>query len=61
MRLPAYLKLTKKTVVQAAKELKISRQYLHDIIRGKYAPGRKLGNRIREWSDGAIGYDDMWE
>lgn len=61
MKLPTYLKLTDKTIIQAAKELKICRQYLHDILRGKYAPGRKLGVRIHKWSDGAVGYDDMWE
>jgi hypothetical protein len=61
MKLPAYLKLTKKTVTQAAKELSINRQYMHCLLVGKNKPGRKLAMRIREWSQDAIGYDDMWE
>ena len=61
MKLPAYLKLTDKTIKQSAKELGICRQYLHDILRGKYAPGKKLAIRIREWSQGAVGFDDMWK
>ena len=61
MKLESYLKLTKKGKTQAAKELNINRQYLHYILRGLNIPGRKLAMRIKEWSDGAVGYDDMWE
>ena len=61
MKLESYLKLTGKTKTQAAKELGINRQYIHYIIKGINIPGRKLAMRIREWSDGAVGYDDMWD
>lgn len=61
MKPSAYIKLTKKTVTQAAKELKINRQYLHAILVGKMIPGRKLAIRMRKWSDGAIDFEDVWK
>ena len=60
-KLEVYLRLTKKTKAQAAKELTINRQYLHYILTGKAIPGRKLAQRIREWSDGAVSFDDLWK
>ena len=60
MKLKSYLNFTKKSVTQAAKELKINRQYLHCLLVGKNNPGRKLAMRIREWSDNTIDYKDMW-
>jgi len=60
MKLSAYLKLSKKTVTQTAKELKINRQYLHAILLGKMVPGRKLAMRIKQWSENAVNYEDLW-
>ena len=60
MKLKTFLNLTQKPVTQAAKELGIARTYLHAILSEKRAPGRKLADRIIQWSDGAVKYDDLW-
>jgi DNA-binding XRE family transcriptional regulator len=60
MKLNDYLKLKGMTKTQAAKELGITRKYIHEILAGKMGPGRKLATRIIEWSQGAIRYEDLW-
>jgi DNA-binding XRE family transcriptional regulator len=60
MKLNDYLKLKGMTKTQAAKELEITRKYIHEIMAGKMGPGRKLATRIIEWSQGAIRYEDLW-
>jgi len=61
MKLKSYIQFTNKPVTQAAKELKIARPYLHAILSGKRAPGRKLAERIVKWSDGTVRFDDLWQ
>jgi hypothetical protein len=61
MKLTTYLELKKIPKTRAAKQLKITRTYLYDIMRGRMGPGRKLAQRIIQWSDGDIRYEDLWE
>lgn len=59
MKLNDYIvwkQLSKKVV---AKDLKISRQRLWEII-NKNPPGRKLAMRIVDWSDGQVRFEDLW-
>ena len=60
MKLTTYLELKRISNSRATKELRISRQYLYEILRGRMKPGRKLGQRIVEWSQGDVRYEDLW-
>ena len=61
MKLGTYLEFKQIPVVQAASQLKIKRQYLYAILKDGKKPGRKLAMRIKEWSDNAVDYGDLWE
>ena len=61
MNLKTYLEFKHIPVKKAAGELKIARGYMHEIISGKRPPGRKLAQRIVDWTDGAVRYEDLWE
>ena len=58
MKLSAYLKLTGKSVIQAAEELGKTRQRLYQIINGGRA-GADLAERIETWSDGAVQREEL--
>ena len=60
MNLKTYLEFKQIPVKRGAAELKIARGYLHEIISGKRPPGRKLAQRIVDWTDGAVRYEDLW-
>jgi len=58
MDLKSYLKLTGKSVEQAAKELKQSRQTLYNWMNGKRAdPINAL--EVEKWSKGAIPKEEL--
>jgi hypothetical protein len=61
MKIETYLEFKGLPVAKAAKELKITRGYLYEILKKTRRPGRKLALRIRDWSDGAVGFDDLWK
>jgi predicted GIY-YIG superfamily endonuclease len=60
-QLKATMKKKGKTIFDVANELDYGGNYLQAILKGRLKPGKKLAIRIREWSEGAVGYDDMWE
>ena len=60
MKLNDYLKFKSISKTRAAKELKITRTYLYDIISGRMGPGRKLAQRIIKWSNEDVRYEDLW-
>ncbi len=61
MKLRQYREKTKLTQKVVAEHLKITTTYYSDIERGIYKPGRKLADKIIKWTDGKVGYKDLWE
>lgn len=61
MKLNDYLEFKRISKTRAAKELGITRKYIHDILAGRMGPGRKLATKIINWSDGAVRYEDLWK
>lgn len=61
MTLKTYLQLKKISTTRAAKELQVTRTYLYEIIAKRMIPGRILAQRIVQWSNGDIRYEDMWD
>ena len=60
MKLNKYRQFVKKTQAECAKELEITVVYFSEIERNVNQPGRKLADKIISWSDGMIGYEDLW-
>lgn len=61
MKLKTYLEFKQIPVKEAAMQLKIARGYMHEILSEKRPPGRKLAQRIIDWSGGAVTYQDLWK
>jgi hypothetical protein len=60
-RISSAMQNENKSLRDIAKEINYTFNYLYHIMRGKMIPGRKLAQRIRDWSDGAVGFDDLWK
>ena len=60
MKLQTYLELKRIGKTRAAKELSITRTYLYEILGKRMIPGRKLAQKIVEWSEGDVRYEDLW-
>ena len=60
MKLQDYLKYKSIKIPEAAKQLKITRAYLYEIIGERKIPGRKLAQKILKWSEGNIRFEDLW-
>jgi len=58
MKLNAYLKLTGKSVIQAADELEVTRQRIYQLLNGNTA-SPKLAQKIETWSEGAIQREEL--
>ena len=61
MKLKEYLEWKRVGKSRAAKELKISRQYLFEILRERMIPGRELAQRIVEWTGNSVTFQDLWK
>ena len=61
MKLKDYIELKRVSKTRVSRDLGISRKFLYDILQGKVPPGRKLALRIKDWSDNAVDYRDLWE
>ena len=61
MKLKEYLEWKQIAKGVAAKELKISRQYLYEILRGRMIPGRDVAQEIVKWSQGTVTFQDLWK
>jgi plasmid maintenance system antidote protein VapI len=53
MKISSYLKLTGKSVIQAAKELNVTRQRIYQLMNGGRA-SPELAAQVEKWSEGAI-------
>jgi DNA-binding XRE family transcriptional regulator len=60
MEFAEYRFKNKKSQQECAQELQISRQYVSDIETKKVKPGRKLTEKIIDWSDKQITIADLW-
>jgi hypothetical protein len=61
MKLGTYIELKKISKTRAAKELQITRTYLYEILGNRMIPGRKLAQKISQWSQGDVRYEDLWQ
>jgi hypothetical protein len=61
MLLKEYLKTERIGMTRAAKELRVHKTYLYEIVGRRMPPGRKLAQRIVEWSKRKITLEDLWE
>jgi len=61
MKLKDYIEFKRIGKTRVAKDLKITRQYLYEILKGNMSPGRKLAQRIAEWSENAVTFQDLWK
>jgi len=60
MKLKDYINLKRITKREVAKDLEITPTYVYEILAGRMIPGRKLAQRIVEWSDNAVTFQDLW-
>jgi len=61
MKLKEYLEWKQIPKGAAAKEIKISRQYLYEILRERMIPGRELAQRIVKWTGNSVTFQDLWK
>ena len=61
MKLKDYIELKRIGKTRVAKELKITPTYVYEILAERMIPGRKLAQRIIEWSQGAVTFQDLWK
>jgi len=61
MKLKEYLEWKQIAKGVAAREIKISRQYLYEILRGRMIPGRKVAQQIVEWTHGYVTFEELWK
>ena len=61
MKLKEYIQLRDITVIIAAKELGVTRQYVYALMTGQFTAGRKMAMKIRDWSQNLVKFDDLWE
>lgn len=54
MNLREYITVKKISKNRAARELEVSRQYLHGVLTGLHPPSLKLTKKIVNWSKGEI-------
>jgi len=60
MELKDYRQLIMKTQQEVADDLGVTRQYISDLERKSVMPGRKLAEKIVEWSDKKVTFADLW-
>ena len=58
MKLYKYIKLRNYSVDRAAKEIGVSRQWLHKLLAGQPV-SRHLAPKIVEWSEGAVSLEEL--
>jgi len=61
MKLKEYLEWKQIAKGVAAREIKISRQYLYEILRGRMVPGRDVAQAIVKWTDGYVTFEELWK
>jgi hypothetical protein len=60
MKLKTYIELKRISKTRVAKELRITPTYVYEILASRMIPGRKLAQRIVEWSQGDVRFEDLW-
>lgn len=61
MKLSEYIEQREISVIDAARELGVSRGYLYEILGDRRIPGRKMATKIKEWSQNLVKFDDLWK